>query len=83
MLVIFLFCDIFFRIQDYPATSKWNHSTYSHAKYRDGTMVRRRNSDACLFNKIMFTVLSLDYLIVLQGNATFQSNGLCLGCQWS
>jgi len=35
-------------MQNYPAVSKWNYSTYSHAKYRDGTMVNIRNYDACL-----------------------------------
>lgn len=47
---VFWFCDVFFSswIQNYPAASKRNHSTYSHAKYRDGTMVRIRNGDAYL-----------------------------------
>lgn len=34
------FCIIFSCAQNYPTTSKWNHSPCVHAKHWDGTMVR-------------------------------------------
>ncbi|XP_035491016.2 E3 ubiquitin-protein ligase RNF126-like isoform X3 [Scophthalmus maximus] len=46
---------MFLEDRNYPAASKWHHSTYSHGKHWGGTM----------------------------GYATFQSNGLRLGCQWA
>lgn len=35
-----LYYLLFLGTQNYPTTSKWNHSPYIHAKHWDGTMVR-------------------------------------------